>query len=94
MKFISDFLTEPVPADSFWMSRYFKGDVGYDFVRYFISFRTAVHFSEHFGRPCSDRWTQKMKRKFIRLEKEHSRAKMELDFEKLAEIEMGRFKLK
>jgi len=94
MRFVSDFLNEPVPSESFWMSRYFKRDLGYDFLKYFLSFRTTVHFSEHSGRPCSKRWTEKMKRKFVRLENEHSRAKKELDFEKLAEIEMGQFKLK
>ena len=91
---MSDFLNAPVPPDSFWMTRYFRGSTGYEFLRYFLLFRTTVHFSEHVGLPCSVRWSKKMKRRLLKLESLHSEAKRNMDFERLAEIEMGEFKLK
>jgi hypothetical protein len=93
LKFVSDFLNDPVPNESLWLSRYFRDGLGYEFLRYFLIFRSSVHFSEHVGLPCSKRWRNRMKSRFNRLERAHSDAKREMDFEKLASIEMGEFKL-
>jgi hypothetical protein len=93
MKFVSNFLDEPVPSESFWMTRYFRGPMGYEFLRYFLFFRTEVHFPDHVGRPCSKRWSKRMKSRLLRLESSHAAAKRDMDFELLAEIEMGDFKL-
>lgn len=94
MKFVSNFLDEPVPSENFWMTRYFGGIMGYEFLRYFLFFRTEVHFSEHVGHPCSKRWSKRMKSRLLSLESSHATAKREMDFERLADIEMGNFKLK
>lgn len=93
MKFISDFLESPVPAQHHWMTRYFESGLKYGFLRYFLLFRCDVHFSEHIGVPCSKRWVKRMKSKFLKLESAHSKARLDMDLELLAEIEMGKFKL-
>lgn len=86
-------MNRPVPVEHFWMTRYFRGAIGYEFVRYFLTFRCDVHFPLHVGRPCNKRWVKRMKSRFLALEREHARSKSEMDFERLADIEMGKFKL-
>lgn len=93
MNFISDFMGRPAPQEFAWMSNYFKSGACADFLKYFSIFRSAVHFSEHVGRPCSKRWTMRMKSRFVRLERARAQARENLDFELLAEIETGDFKL-
>lgn len=93
MKFISNFLDAPVPSAQHWMTRYFESGLNYEFLRYFLLFRCDVHFSEHIGRSCSKRWVKRMRSKFLKLEAAHAKAKAEMDIEKIADIEMGKFKL-
>lgn len=76
------------------MAKYFGDGLGYEFLRYFLLFRSSVHFSEHVGIMCSERWVKRMKSRLLRLESVHSKARQEMDIEKLADIEMGRFELK
>lgn len=93
MRFVSDFLNEPVSAESFWMTRYFGDGLGYEFLRYFLAFRSSVHFSEHVGMPCSKRWVNRMKSRLRTLERAHAEAKRSMDFESLADLETGKYKL-
>lgn len=93
MAFISDFMNRPVGREFSWMTHYFKSGACADFLKYFSIFRTAVHFSEHTGRPCSARWTARMKSRFVQLESARLEAKNNLDFELTADIETGKFKL-
>lgn len=93
MIFISDFMESPVSSEFNWMRHYFKKGVCLDFLKYFSNFRTDVHFSEHMGRPCSKRWTKRLKRRFLALEGVRRVAKKDMDIELVAEIEMGNFKL-
>jgi hypothetical protein len=46
------------------------------------------------GKPCSKRWTKRMKSKLLKLESAHLKARSDMDFDLLADIEMGKFKLK
>lgn len=94
MNFISDFLDRPAPAECAWMEPYFGGPAGRDFLKYFHIFRSSVHFSEHVGRVCCERWMKRMKSRFLRLERARAEARKNMDMELLAEIELGEFKLK
>lgn len=76
------------------MARYFGRGLKYEFLRYFLLFRSAVHFSEHVGRPCNKRWVARMKSRLLKLERVHAAAKADMDFERVAEIETGKFRLK
>jgi hypothetical protein len=93
MNFISDFMDRPVDREFSWMTCYFKSGACADFLKYFSVFRTISHFSEHVGRPCSLRWANRMKSRFVRLEAARAKARADLDFELLADIETGKFKL-
>lgn len=94
MRFVSDFMNSPASPEASWMTQYFGGGLGYDFVRYFALFRCSTRFPEHVGRPCSKRWVKRMKSRFLALERERDRARREMDLEALADIEMGKFELK
>lgn len=76
------------------MARYFEEGLKYEFLRYFLLFRSAVHFPEHVGRPCNRRWVARMKSQFLLLERAHASAKAEMDFERVSEIETGKFRLR
>jgi CRISPR/Cas system-associated endonuclease Cas1 len=93
LKFVSDFIEEPIPRNIFWLVKYFNSGIRYAFLRYFLTFRSGVHFCEHTGFYCSERYKKQMKSQFLLLERSHQRAKDDLDFESVAEIEMGNFKL-
>lgn len=94
MKFISDFFEEPIPRDKYWLVKYFGSGIRYAFLRYFLTFRSGVHFCEHTGFSCSERYKKQMKSQFLFIEESHLRAKQQFDFESVAEIEMGNLKLK
>jgi len=93
LKFTSEFLEDPIPQDQFWMTRYFDTKIRRDFLRYFLTFGSAVRFCEHTGFSCSERYVKKMKSELAKLGRKHSEAKKDLDFELVAEIEMGMLKL-
>ena len=73
------------------MSKYFKSKIRKSFLAYFLCFRSSVHFREHSGYLCSERYLKTMKSDLLALENAHAEAKARLDFEALAEIEMGLF---
>lgn len=93
MKFISDFFDEPIPQESLWMTKYFDTPMRESFLRYFLNFKSSVHFHEHTGFYCTVRYRKKMKSELLRLIDQHSSAKKNGDFEKVSEIEMGNYKL-
>jgi hypothetical protein len=93
LKFTSEFLEEPVPQDQSWRLKYFKTSIRNDFLRYFMTFGNSIRFREHTGFCCSERYVKKMKSDLLILEKKYASAKRELDFELVAEIEMGMLKL-
>jgi hypothetical protein len=75
------------------MTKYFETPIRYNFLLYFLNFRSAFHFCEHTGFVCNLRYVKRMKRQFLMLEKKHIDAKNNLDFELVANIEMGKIKL-
>lgn len=93
MKFISNFIEDPIPREKFWLVKYFKSGIRYAFLRYFLTFGSAVHFREHTGFLCCERYLKKMKRSLVFVQKMHQKAKDNFDFESVAEIEMGKLKL-
>lgn len=75
------------------MIKYFSTPIRYSFLIYFINFRSAFHFRRHTGFFCSFRYLKRMKKQFLYLENKHAEAKSNLDFELVAKIEIGDFKL-
>ena len=91
LKFTSEYLEEPIPQSSLWMTKYFKSDIRNAFLRYFLCFGTCIRFCEHTGSFCSERYLKRMKSEIMKLKNAHSLAKTNLDFELVANIEMGLF---
>lgn len=86
-------MDQPIAQEYFWMSKYFATGPRLAFLKYFLIFRSAVHFCEHTGFACSRRYVKRMKRSILFLERTHKKAKEDLDFEKVSLIEMGDYKL-
>ena len=75
------------------MSRYFDSPIRMAFLKYFLTFRNSVHFSEHTGFYCSVRYVKRMKSEFSYLESAYTQARLDFDMEKIAEMEMGKYNL-
>lgn len=87
-------MDQPVPKDKQWLSKYFKTDVKTAFLKYMLTFGSAFHFMEHTGFRCDLRYVKRMKRLFFLLEDRHEKARSNLDFEAVADLEMGNFRIK
>lgn len=87
------FLEDYIPSDKLWMTKYFTTSVQKRFLIYFLIFGSYFYFVRHTGVYCTSRYLKKMKKFFCNLQKAHEDAKNNFDLEKLAEIEMGNFKL-
>jgi hypothetical protein len=92
--FISDFMSHPLPKEKKWLNRYFKTRTKRLFLKYFIKFDSTIRFCQHTGEFCTTRYLKKMKRQYLAITERHERAKKEMDFEALAEIEGGKYALK
>lgn len=87
------FLEDYIPSDKLWMTKYFTTSIQKRFLIYFLIFGSHFYFNRHTGIYCTIRYLKKMKKMFSKLQKAHENAKINFDLEKLAEIEMGNFKL-
>lgn len=87
--FLEDFL----PSDKIWLKKYFKTSIQKRFLIYFLIFESHFYFVRHTGIYCSERYLNNMGKKISELQKAHEYAKNNFDLEKLADIEMGKFKV-
>jgi len=87
------FLDDYIPSNKLWMTKYFTTSVQRRFLIYFLIFGSHFYFIRHTGVYCTSRYLKKMKKNFCNLQKAHDDAKKNFDLDKLAEIEMGNFKL-
>lgn len=86
-----EFFELTLPKEKRYLWKYFSTDIQKHFLRYFFTFDSYLHFSEHTGYKSTLRYAKKMKRMLVALEKAHHEAKSSADFEKLALIESGRY---
>lgn len=63
------------------------------FLKYYSSFESATRFREHSGEVCTKRYVKKMKKQLLVLVKIYDAARKNLDFELIAKMEMGRYRL-
>jgi hypothetical protein len=92
-KFISNFFEKQIPKNKNWLRHYFKTPIKKAFLIYFLEFNSTMRFREHTGFLCSERYIKKLKNILLKLEKEIEFAKRQFDIEKIAKIEMGKYKL-
>jgi hypothetical protein len=88
-----DFLDSPVKYDKYWMKKYFKTHIQYQFLKYYYSFNEIANFINHTGFFCSVRYLKKMKKKYKILERCHNYFKIKGDFENLSKLESGKLKI-
>lgn len=104
LKIISgEFLYDDLPPGKEYLNKYFSGDIQTRFLVYYLSFQglTNTHplsyfcqcFVEHTGFVCDKKWTYKLLKKVICLEKAANKAQKNMDLETLTEIKNGNYKI-
>ena len=93
LAFISgDFFERDIPKDRRYMLPYFDTEVQLQFLRYYLTFNSAMHFVSHTGYYMSRRWRKRLRKRFIRIEaawaKAHELA-LEGNFDMLEVIQSG-----
>lgn len=87
-----NFIDIPVNSEKYWMKKYFKTKLQYQFLKYFDIFKSIVNFVNHTGYVCTLDYLKIMRKKYIFLEKTHEHLKSIGDFENVAKLEMGKYK--
>lgn len=92
--FISgDFFEQPVPREKEYLLKYFRSRLQRQFVRYYLLFRSPRNFTDHTGLKVLPLWLRKLRKKLNILESALARAKADFDFELVAKIESGVYKV-
>jgi coproporphyrinogen III oxidase len=95
LKFIGGVFFEYVlPKEKNFLFKYFRTDIEKAFLRYYYCFGEYDHFSDHTGHRCQKRWLRLLRQRHDALVEAHAAAKQEADFDLLALIESGKYKLK
>lgn len=87
------FIDEPIDSEKYWMKKYFKTKIQYQFLKYFSIFGSISQFVNHTGFFCTSRYLKKMKKKYIILINCHRNFKEKGDFESVSRLETGKFKI-
>lgn len=93
LAYLSRVYEEDVPKDKAYLYKYFKTDVQQAFIKYVQVFGEYTHFMEHTGHRCSMRWLDGLYARLLKLEALQRKAKQDMDFQLLARIEAGRYKI-
>jgi len=86
-----------LPKDQEYLWKYFRGILQRQFIKYYLTYRSYLHFTDHTGYYCSNRWIRTLKVKLQRLEKAHEAAQeaaLQGDFQPLAIIKSGKYKVR
>ena len=98
MEFVSGKIFEiDLPQSQQYLWKYFKTRLQRQFIKYYLTYRSYLHFTDHTGYYCSDRWVRALKIKLQRLERAHEAAQDAArrgDFEPLALIQSGKYKVR
>lgn len=87
-----EFLHKLLPKNKQYLWQYFRTDIERQFVAYYLLFGSHIHFVDHTGFYCTERWLKKLRRRLARIESAYQAAQAAGDFEKVAEIQMGEYK--
>jgi len=88
------YITDPVPKAKEYLCPYFKTGIRRAFLKYYLATDGDImHFCEHTGYKCSIRYVKKMKKEFNFVQDLWSKATEEFDFETIAELKKGNFKI-
>ncbi|MHA1948707.1 MAG: hypothetical protein ACW99G_03075 [Candidatus Thorarchaeota archaeon] len=94
LAFISgDFFDRDIPKDRKYMLPYFDTEVQFQFLRYYLTFNSSIHFVNHTGYYISRRWRKRLRKRFLRVENAWAEANalaLEGDFDMLTKITDGK----
>lgn len=82
-----------LPKDKQFLAKYFVTDEQKAFLRHYVTFGEHKQFAQRSGVPVTQRWLHRNFKKLQLLEQLHAQAKEEMDFDRLALIESGKYKL-
>lgn len=88
------FLEINLPKEKEYLFKYFRTPLQQSLIQYYLIFGSLTKFIDHTGYACNPWWIRDLKRKLKRLEEAHTKAKQEMDLEKLTKIEVGKYKVK
>lgn len=89
-----DFFDCDIPKDRRYMLPYFDTEVQLQFLRYYLTFNSAMHFINHTGYYMSRRWIKRLRKRFRRIESAWSRAQelaLDGNFDMLEKINRGHY---
>jgi hypothetical protein len=94
LKFISGGLEDyEMPDDKKYLLKYFDTPLQITFVKYLLIFGNDYsNFVNHTGMKSRKHWLKKLYDRYIALETAKRKARQNIDFETLSEIETGKFK--
>jgi hypothetical protein len=94
LAFISgDFFDCDIPKNMRYMIPYFDTEMQFQFLRYYLTFNSSIHFVNHTGYYVSKRWRKILRRRFIRIQEAWEEAQalaLEGDFDMLEKIKKGK----
>lgn len=92
LEFISGrFTLNNLPKEKSYLHHYFKTEMQQAFLRYYFMFKDHKLFSEHTGYQCSANWRYQLAEKIEILENLKQKARKNLDFELITNLETGRY---
>lgn len=84
------------PKEKRYLLKYFNTVLQVAFLKYVFVFgdydNSIDNFVDHTGLSCRPKWLKDLYKKLKKLEAAHKEAKLNMDMEILAKIEMGKFK--
>lgn len=92
-----EFFEHDIAPEKRYLLKYFKPGIQRQFLYYYIVFGSYRYFADHSGWWCSTRWLKKLKRRLVKLEAVHQKARSEPtdeNFELLEKLEAGKYKVR
>jgi hypothetical protein len=86
-----NFFNLELPKEKQYLCKYFETEMGMQFLRYYYVFNSDVRFKEHTGLYCTKRWIKMLKCRYKSLIILYDKAKKDMDFTLLAEIQEGKY---
>jgi hypothetical protein len=84
-----------LPNEKKYLLKYFRSSIEQQFLKYFFLFgENFDKFTNYTGVRCQPRWCKILIKRIKELEEIKKKSKKEFDFEKLAEVETGKYPLK
>lgn len=85
------FMDFELPKEKKYLLKYFDTDIQQAWIVYYLIFGDFKNFTDHTGIYCGKTYSHNLLKKLEKIQKAHQEAKTNLELEKLALIETGKF---